>query len=98
MRISGGPSSSKSRWGNERGSSTSRSASRSVTRLASTGPKPIHILLGRRNPDGANGADKTVYYLARHQVALGAEVAVFSLTVANRQKEKALRALASKKP
>lgn len=39
-----------------------------------------HILLGRCNPDSANGVDKTVYHLARHQAALGAEVAVFSLT------------------
>lgn len=39
-----------------------------------------HVLLGRCNPDSANGVDKTVYYLARHQAALGAEVAVFSLT------------------
>jgi glycosyltransferase involved in cell wall biosynthesis len=39
-----------------------------------------HVLLGRCNPDSANGVDKTVYYLARHQAALGAKVAVFSLT------------------
>ena len=39
-----------------------------------------HVLLGRCNPDSANGVDKTVYHLARHQAALGAEVAVFSLT------------------
>ena len=40
-----------------------------------------HVLLGRCNPDSANGVDKTVYHLARHQAALGAEVAVFSLTL-----------------
>lgn len=39
-----------------------------------------HVLLGRCNPDSANGVDKTVYYLACHQAALGAEVAIFSLT------------------
>jgi glycosyltransferase involved in cell wall biosynthesis len=39
-----------------------------------------HVLLGRCNPDSANGVDKTVYYLARHQAALGVKVAVFSLT------------------
>ncbi len=39
-----------------------------------------HVLLGRCNPDSANGVDKAVYHLARHQAALGAEVAVFSLT------------------
>ncbi|MGC8876990.1 glycosyltransferase [Thermus sp.] len=40
----------------------------------------IHLILGRCNPGSANGVDKTVYYLARHQAALGANVAVFSLT------------------
>lgn len=40
-----------------------------------------HVLLGRCNPDSANGVDKTVYHLARHQSALGGEVAVFSLTM-----------------
>jgi len=39
-----------------------------------------HVLLGRCNPDSANGVDKTVSYLARYQAALGSEVAVFSLT------------------
>jgi len=39
-----------------------------------------HFLLGRCNPDSANGVDKTVYHLARHQAALGAYTAVFSLT------------------
>jgi len=40
-----------------------------------------HVLLGRCNPDSANGVDKTVYYLAHHQASLGSQVAVFSLTV-----------------
>lgn len=39
-----------------------------------------HLILGRCNPDSANGVDKTVYYLSSRQAALGAEVAVFSLT------------------
>jgi glycosyltransferase involved in cell wall biosynthesis len=39
-----------------------------------------HVLLGRCNPDSANGVDKTVYHLARHQAALGEVVAVVSLT------------------
>ncbi|CAM3384835.1 hypothetical protein [Rhodothermus bifroesti] len=29
-----------------------------------------HVLLGRCNPDSANGVDKTVYPLARHQALL----------------------------
>lgn len=40
----------------------------------------IHVIFGRCNPESANGVDKTVYHLARHQAALGAKVAVFSLT------------------
>ncbi len=39
-----------------------------------------HLLLGRCNPDSANGVDKSVYHLVCHQAVLGAEVAVFSLT------------------
>jgi len=39
-----------------------------------------HVLLGRCNPDSANGVDKTVYYLAHYQASLGGQVAVFSLT------------------
>ncbi len=40
-----------------------------------------HVLLGRCNPDGANGVDEAVYHLSRHQAALGAEVGIVSLTV-----------------
>jgi len=40
----------------------------------------VHFLVGRCNPDSANGVDKTVYYLAKHQAVLGHDVAVFSLT------------------
>ena len=40
----------------------------------------VHFLLGRCNPDSANGVDKTVYYLSKHQAALGHDVAVFSFT------------------
>lgn len=39
-----------------------------------------HFLLGRCNPDSANGVDKTVYHLARHQALMGVNTAVFSLT------------------
>lgn len=39
-----------------------------------------HFLLGRCNPDSANGVDKTVYHLARHQALMGVNIAVFSLT------------------
>lgn len=41
----------------------------------------VHFLLGRCNPDSANGVDKTVYYLSKHQAALGHDVAVFSITL-----------------
>lgn len=40
----------------------------------------VHFLLGRCNPDSANGVDKTVYYLSKYQAALGHDVAVFSVT------------------
>jgi len=40
----------------------------------------VHFLLGRCDPDSANGVDKTVYYLSKHQAALGHDVAVFSVT------------------
>ena len=40
----------------------------------------VHFLLGRCNPDSANGVDKAVYYLSKHQAALGHDLAVFSLT------------------
>jgi glycosyltransferase involved in cell wall biosynthesis len=39
-----------------------------------------HFLLGRCNPDSANGIDKTVYYLGRTQAELGHDVGVFSIT------------------
>ena len=39
-----------------------------------------HFLLGRCNPDSANGVDKTIYHLAKTQAALGATVSVFSVT------------------
>ena len=39
-----------------------------------------HFVLGRANPDNANGADKTVYFLARAQARLGNSVGVFSLS------------------
>lgn len=39
-----------------------------------------HFLLGRCNPDSANGVDKTVYHLSKLQAALGHDVAIFSLT------------------
>jgi glycosyltransferase involved in cell wall biosynthesis len=39
-----------------------------------------HFLLGRCNPDSANGIDKTVYYLSRVQAVLEHEVGVFSIT------------------
>ncbi len=40
----------------------------------------VHFLLGRCNPDSANGIDKTVYYLSKNQATLSHDVAVFSLT------------------
>lgn len=40
----------------------------------------VHFLLGRCNPDSANGVDKTVYHLSRAQAMLGHDVAVFSIT------------------
>ena len=39
-----------------------------------------HVLLGRCNPDSANGVDKTVYYLAKAQASLGTSVRIFSIT------------------
>jgi len=39
-----------------------------------------HFLLGRCNPDSANGVDKTVYHLSKAQAMLGHDVAVFSIT------------------
>ncbi len=40
-----------------------------------------HFIIGRCNPDSANGVDKTVYYLSKTQAALDHEVAVFSLSI-----------------
>lgn len=40
----------------------------------------IHLLLGRCNPDSANGVDKSVYNLAKNQAKLGLNVAILSLT------------------
>ena len=40
----------------------------------------IHILLGRCNPDSANGVDKTIYNLAINQAELGSSVSIFSFT------------------
>jgi glycosyltransferase involved in cell wall biosynthesis len=39
-----------------------------------------HILLGRCNPDSANGVEKTIAYLSRAQASLGASVKIFSIT------------------
>jgi len=39
-----------------------------------------HVLLGRCNPDSANGVEKTVYYLTQAQASLGASVKIFSIT------------------
>jgi glycosyltransferase involved in cell wall biosynthesis len=39
-----------------------------------------HFLLGRSNPDSANGVDKTVYYVSEMQAKLGHDVAIFSVT------------------
>lgn len=39
-----------------------------------------HFLVGRCNPDSANGVDKTVYYLSKAQAASGNDVALFTLT------------------
>ncbi len=39
-----------------------------------------HFMLGRCNPDSANGIDKSVYYLSSTQAALGHNVALFSIS------------------
>ena len=39
-----------------------------------------HFLVGRCNPDGSNGVDKSVYHLTSAQAALGHDVAVFSVS------------------
>lgn len=41
--------------------------------------KIAHFLLGRCNPDTANGVEKTVYHLAVIHASLGDEVAIFSI-------------------
>jgi glycosyltransferase involved in cell wall biosynthesis len=42
--------------------------------------KIAHFLLGRCNPESANGIDKTVYHLSKAEASLGHEVRVHSLT------------------
>jgi glycosyltransferase involved in cell wall biosynthesis len=39
-----------------------------------------HVLQGRCNPDSANGVEKTVYHLSRHQALLGHDVHIVALT------------------
>jgi glycosyltransferase involved in cell wall biosynthesis len=39
-----------------------------------------HFLLGRVNPNSANGVDKSVYFLGQAQAGLGHEVSIFSVT------------------
>jgi glycosyltransferase involved in cell wall biosynthesis len=39
-----------------------------------------HFMVGRCNPDSANGIDKSVYYLSSAQAALGHDVSLFSLS------------------
>ena len=39
-----------------------------------------HFLVGRCNPDSANGVDKAVFHLTAAQAALGHDVALFSVT------------------
>jgi glycosyltransferase involved in cell wall biosynthesis len=40
----------------------------------------VHFLQGRCNPDSANGVEKTVYHLSRHQALLGHDVHIVALT------------------
>jgi hypothetical protein len=40
----------------------------------------LHFLLGRCNPDSANGVEKTVFSLSRAQAASGSAVALFSVS------------------
>jgi glycosyltransferase involved in cell wall biosynthesis len=44
------------------------------------GLRIAHFVIGRCNPDSANGIDKTVYYLSKSQAELGHQVLVCSLT------------------
>jgi glycosyltransferase involved in cell wall biosynthesis len=47
----------------------------------SAGPISVaHFLVGRCNPESANGVDKAIYHLSRTQAGLGHRVAVFSIT------------------
>jgi glycosyltransferase involved in cell wall biosynthesis len=39
-----------------------------------------HFMLGRCNPDSANGIDKSVYYLSANQAVLGHDVSLFSVS------------------
>jgi glycosyltransferase involved in cell wall biosynthesis len=39
-----------------------------------------HFLLGRCNPESANGVDKTAFHLSTHQAELGHSVGMFSIT------------------
>jgi glycosyltransferase involved in cell wall biosynthesis len=39
-----------------------------------------HFMLGRCNPDSANGVDKSVYYLSSAQATLGHDVSLFSVS------------------
>jgi len=40
----------------------------------------MHFLVGRCNPESANGVDKTIYYLSKAQAKLGHEVNVVAIT------------------
>jgi glycosyltransferase involved in cell wall biosynthesis len=42
--------------------------------------KIAHFVLGRCNPDTANGVEKTISYLATNHASLGDEVAIFSIS------------------
>jgi glycosyltransferase involved in cell wall biosynthesis len=39
-----------------------------------------HFMVGRCNPDSANGVDKSVYYLSSAQASLGEDVSLFSVS------------------
>ena len=36
----------------------------------------VHFILGRCNPDSANGVDKTAYYLSKTQTSMGHQVSL----------------------
>ena len=42
--------------------------------------KVLHVLLGRPQPDTANGVSKSCYYLTRHQCDLGGDIHVLGLS------------------